>query len=133
MAFAWDRYAKLAESLYQDADYEQHARYRAAASRFYYAAHWRVRMHLERSSNATFGSMSVHDAVVRTCRYSRDAALRVLGELLYRLKQKREHADYDASHEFRDVDIGTARRCYNDIDSALKGLAGAASAKPNPQ
>lgn len=130
MVFAWDSYAKLADDLWKDEHYEVHSRYRAAASRFYYAAHWQVKIHLECRLRTRFGITDVHSAVVTECRSSREPKLRVIGEKLLRLKEKRQHADYDAERDFRDVDIGTARRCYFDIDSALRGAPPSDSPRP---
>lgn len=123
MPFDWKAYAELAESLWGHADFNAEARLRTAASRFYYAAHWRVRLHLESAHTQSFGSMDVHRAVVDACRCSHSSRLRVIGEKLFRLKGKRQHADYEARLEFVDIDLATARRSYSDICSALQALA----------
>lgn len=122
MPFEWSDYAQLAEHLWNDDRFSPEARHRASASRFYYAAHWRVRTLLE-TKGSSFRSESIHKEVVDACLGSRVVAIRVIGEHMKRLRQKRTHADYDASTGFRDTDLGVARNAYRNIDSALRGLS----------
>lgn len=122
LAFSWIAYATLADALWDDDKYEREPRHRAAAGRYYYAAHWRVREFLEQNCSSRFGTVDVHTAVVDECRRSTSVALRTLGENLMRLKQKRLHADYDNYAGFLDIDMGCTRRFYANVDSALRGL-----------
>ena len=130
MPFEWSDYAQLAETLWNDGRFTPEARRRASASRLYYAVHWRVRTLLE-ARGSSFGSGSIHKEVVDACLGSRDVAIRVIGEHIKRLRQKRTHADYDATTGFRDNDMGVARSAYRNIDSALGGL-GAGSVATGP-
>jgi hypothetical protein len=61
MQFDWRNFSRLAESLSEDEGYDREARFRTAASRYYYSAHWLVRKLIERKNPGInrFRSLSI--------------------------------------------------------------------------
>jgi hypothetical protein len=117
VSFDWQEYANLANRLANDETYHKESRLRAASSRVYYAAHWRVRSHLqeEKPGLVIDVNKNVHKEVVRLCTESRVSALEQVGLNLSRMLHCRVDADYKNWVDFGEVRYGTAIRCFGAI------------------
>jgi uncharacterized protein (UPF0332 family) len=101
MSFDWQEFASFSDQLCRDSDYRSEASFRAAASRYYYAAHWATRLLLESTLGMTFGREKVHAKVLDKCTYHVSRDMNRVGVRLKRLMDRRLHADYETEPEFR--------------------------------
>lgn len=80
-------------------DFESESFRRSIANRCYYASYGFIRKELESRSHGLFENAGKHTALTNCLNQSNDPHVRRIGSRLYRLRVKREQADYEFSKE----------------------------------
>ena len=119
MPFDWRLFAAFSDQLRIDPNYRSEASFRAAASRYYYAAHWTVRLLLESTLAITFEHEKVHTKVLVKCLKHVSPDMQRAGERLKRLMKRRNDADYEAEPEFQKQACDSAGFDYLGLSGAL--------------
>lgn len=99
MTFDPRRFFDLATNLISDTEYNIEARYRTSISRAYYAAHLISKEKLEEigiTFPVTQNKAEIHKMVI----VSLKSKNKVVGDMLWDLRRKRNDADYDLNIEF---------------------------------
>lgn len=122
MAFDWQEFALFADQIRNDPAYQREAGFRAAISRYYYAAHWATRLLLECDSGVQMDTDGIHSGVVRECLHHSNTDMRRVGERLKRLMRRRNRADYEAGTCFSRQDTDSAWLEYRSIVGALSSV-----------
>jgi hypothetical protein len=131
MRFDWGSLRSLADKLAEDEGYDRETRFRTAATRYYYCAHWLVRKLVERRNpGIQWGEpwprmgrrLSIHKEVILHCLDNSNATMRVIGEHLGRLFENRIRADYRDQATFSYTDLCLAKRLCASIESGIRKI-----------
>ena len=109
MSFNWSEYLDLAQQLAGKAKISatQESRLRSAISRGYYAAFIQARNYLRDREGLTIPTQNTHEYVINQFRNNSDLDRQEIGNILKRLKIRRNKADYDDT--FSDLQVVTQK------------------------
>ncbi len=111
--FDWSEYLDFARNVMAGPSGSPEARWRAAASRAYYAAFHKAREFLERRDKQEIARGPVHATVIRLLQERPETE--GAGLTLERLRGKRSHADYNSSLVFQFSDAEIAVELATDV------------------
>ncbi|MBM4329401.1 MAG: DNA-binding protein [Deltaproteobacteria bacterium] len=121
MTFDWSEFLGFAQSLSKHSNPLPHgdeAKYRAAVSRAYYAAHHTAHERL-RNEGLSLAGRNIHNQVINEFRNSRDRSRVRIGDDLDSLRGKRVKADYEADAA---VQLATAQLASKLAEAIIQGI-----------
>ena len=112
-------FLELANNLHVDANYEDEAVYRTSTSRAYYAAYLICRKYFEKNGGAFSKSAIAHQEVMKSVK-EKDP---YTSSLLYRLRNRRNDADYDMDTPYRKGFVNSSLILAQKIIDNIDGFA----------
>jgi len=103
MAYDPRCFLNLATNLIIDNNYNGEARFRTSISRAYYAAHLFSRKKLELIGCTISKKNTAHKEVIEHMKKKNP----LVGDMLFKLKRKRQNADYDLTSQFTEYQTQT--------------------------